>query len=62
MTVYRVDGNGAETPSREWAECSLCKTQGLRGDFPGEGGIVPNANGRLLCDFCAGLLEAEDAA
>jgi hypothetical protein len=62
MTVHRVNGDGAAVPSAEPAQCAVCKTDGLRGDFPDEGGIVPDASGRPLCDFCAGMIDMEDAA
>lgn len=45
--------DGREVPSTEPATCAECGADGLRGDFPDQGGIVPDASGRLVCDGCA---------
>ena len=59
MTVTRIDETGSEGPSDIPATCDLCGIRGLRGDWPDQGGIVPDSGGRLLCDDCAAV-DAED--
>ena len=56
-TVYRVDSNGREALSTERATCAACGAEGWRGDWPEQGGIVPDParGGRLYCDDCAAV-------
>jgi len=51
--VMRVDEDGLERPSTVRATCSRCRCDGWRGDWPGQGGLVPDDGGALLCDPCA---------
>lgn len=51
-TVHRVNDEGSAVLSTERATCANCGTEGWRGDWPDEGGIVP-LDCRLLCDTCA---------
>lgn len=56
-----IEGIG-EVESTEPATCADCGAEGLRGNFPGEGGMVGSAkNGRLICDACGEREEAYDA-
>lgn len=58
MNDVQIVREGVAIPSTEIVTCAVCGCEGLRGDFPGQGGIVPNEHGDLVCDECADNQEA----
>jgi hypothetical protein len=42
-----------EVPATIEGVCERCGKRGLVGDFPGQGGVVADAHGHLICDDCA---------
>lgn len=60
-TVYRYDADRGEHLSTERATCEVCGTEGWRGDFADQGGIVPDERGRPVCDYCARAADAHVA-
>lgn len=52
-TVYRHTEEGTVL-STERATCDSCGTEGWRGDWSDEGGIVP-LDSAMLCDDCAAM-------
>lgn len=60
-TVYRYTDDLGEHLSTERTTCTCCQTEGWRGDWPDQGGVVPSGSD-LLCDDCAhGLVDGLDA-
>jgi hypothetical protein len=52
--VTRIDSETqTEVPSTIEGRCERCGTSGMVGDYPGQGGIVADAHGHMLCDECA---------
>jgi len=60
-TVYRSSLDWGEQLSTERASCEECGTEGWRGDFPDQGGIV-HYEGTLICDPCWTSLYQEKPA
>jgi len=53
MTVHRYNWETMrDEPSVVTATCEHCGALGMLGDYPGEGGIVPDESGALVCDDC----------
>lgn len=48
-----VGDDGLARPSGERVQCTRCSRTGWRSDWPGEGGIVADERGELVCDDCA---------
>lgn len=66
--VDNLDCNGLETGRwdlveyRETMTCDTCASYGHRGEHPGHGNLVVDANGLLTCDECASIPIALDNA
>jgi hypothetical protein len=53
MTVHCYDVERGTVLSTERSVCEVCGEAGWVGDWPGEGGLVVDTRGRLICDECA---------
>lgn len=47
-----MTSTSTSTSTSEIPTCCGCEVEGLRGDHPGEGKLVPDSAGNLLCDDC----------
>jgi hypothetical protein len=52
-TVHRHDLEKGNMLSTISGKCEVCGKPGWVGDWPGEGGLVVDTPGRLVCDDCA---------